>query len=73
MHTSTASASRYNTVHFIRALMFALELHSDQSEADWKLLSAMGTGVRESNIPVNTRGGATYLMASKTFVVSFVC
>ena len=40
--------------------MFALELHSDQSGADWKLLSTMGTGVRESNIPVNTHTVATY-------------
>ena len=45
--TSTASASHYNTVHF----RFDLELHSDQS---------VGSGVRESNIPVNTHTVATY-------------
>jgi hypothetical protein len=56
----TASASHYNTVHFIRTFMFAMDLHSDQSSADWDLLSTMGTGVRDSSIPVKTHAVATY-------------
>ena len=40
--------------------MFALDLCSDQSRDDWKLLSTMGSGVRESSIPVSTHAVATH-------------
>lgn len=40
--------------------MFALDLCSDQSRDDWKLLSTMGSGVRESSIPVRTHAVATH-------------
>lgn len=58
--TSKASGSHYNTIHFLRSFIFALELHSDQSQADWDLLSTMGAGVTESSIPIDTHSVATY-------------
>ena len=77
-------ALKYRTdVCALRALMFALELlHSDQSEADWKLLSTMGTGSQTSPstrtqwrhiAPAALASGCLSLTATKTFVASFLC
>lgn len=68
--TSTAAASHYNTVHFIRSFLFALGLHSDQSSADWDLLNTMGSGVRESKVPVKTHEIATYCSRQIGFLLN---
>ena len=54
-------ASHYNTVHLIRAVLFGLEVYSDQSAADWNLLCHMGKGMRFSSLASASHEVAVYL------------
>ena len=46
--TKTGSVRHYLSVHYLRALLFSLELQSDQSEKDWCIFSNMGSGTRSN-------------------------
>ena len=55
-----AKSFHYNTVHFNRAMMFALGLHSAQVREDWLLLRSMGNGTRQGAAEIESFEFAGY-------------
>ena len=44
--TWTGTRTHYLTVHYLRSVMFAFGVRSDQSEQDWTIFRSMGQGAR---------------------------
>ena len=61
--TWTSTTTHYLTVHYLRSVLFALGLSSDQSKLDWIIMRSMGQGARDG---CEAWGLADFALADKT-------